>query len=591
VQRQATARVCWSLTGLSLLFAVFLISTPVLGSSSPKKRSKSDRDIGAIGHRKIAYEATNWISLENEKKMGEQSSITFEQSNRLLFDPTIADYVERVAHTVAQNSDARIPITIRIIDSEEVDERILPGGYLYLSRGLLLRVGNECELASVLARGIAHSALRSGINLLIVARLGSPSANFGRELTNGPKFREGTAQRQADALRVKREEEFDADYFGLQYLYKSGYDPECFISYVEKAWSADASTTQVAPALSAFPPLPERLEALQKEITDILPKRDGAATNTPEFAGFRGQLTKLSSPKSTTTSESKAAPDQTTPNSQSTEASSEQNSSAPERAAGSPSRCADIASADPQFAMLAKTCDFAVSPRNLPNFICRETVKRFNGNAKRAGWKNLDVVTAEVRFERSTGTDRYFNVNIDGRPITGNTDLSSKDLGDYLVLFHPGGMWGYGEFGVDLSSVFASSSRTSFKFRDGVDPSLPSAAVFDFHIEKANSKFLLNVGNLHARSGIDGSLWIDSHNSKLLRMDFNTIDIEQNFPIKDFSGRISFGDVNIADAGHFLLPVASETVECQRNSNRCYRNVLEFRDCRKFGSESHIILK
>jgi len=579
--------------GMSLLFAVCLIATPVLGSSSPKKRSKSDRDIGAIGHRKIAYEATNWIPIEYEKKMGEQYSIAFEGTTRLLFDPTITDYVERVAHAVAQNSDARVPITVRIIDSEEVDARVLPGGYLYLTRGLLLRVGNEGELASVLARAIAHSALRSGINLLLTARVGTPSLTFGRELTAGPIFREGTAQRKADVMRAKREEEFDADYFGLQYLYKSGYDPECFISFVQKVWPADATGTPAATALSAFPPLPERLEALQKEISDILPKRDGASTNTPEFAGFHEQVLKISSPRSETTSVSKPVPEQAVPGSQSPEESSEQDSSAPERADGRASRCADIESADPQFSLLAKTCDFVLSPRYLPNFICLETVKRYHGDAKRAGWKNLDVVTAEVRFERGTGTDRYFSVTVDGRPIQRNSDsdFNSKDLGEYLARFHPGGMWGYGEFGVALSHVFAPRSRTSFKIRDGATPSLGSAAVFDFHIDRVNSQFLLNAGGVHTRSGLDGSLWVDSVNSKLLRVEFNSIEIESGFPIKDFSGRTDFGDVNITDAGQFLLPVASETVECQRNTNRCYRNVLEFHDCRKFGAESRIVLK
>ena len=523
--------------------------------------------------------------------MGEQYSIAFEGTTRLLFDPTIADYVERVAHAVAQNSDARFPITVRILDGEEVDARVLPGGYLYLTRGLLLRVGNEGELASVLARAIAHTALRSGTNLLLTARVGTPSLTFGRELTAGPIFREGTAERKADVMRVKREEEFDADYFGLQYLYKSGYDPDCFISFVQKVWSADASGTPAATALSAFPPLPERLEALQKEISDILPKREGVSTNTPGFAGFREQLLKISSPKSETASVSKPVPDQAVPGSQSPEASAEQNSSAPEPADGGSSRCADITSADPQFSLLAKTCDFVLSPRYLPNFVCRETVKRYHGDAKRAGWKNLDVVTAEVRFERGTGTDRYFSVTVDGRPIQRNSDsdFSSKDLGEYLALYHPGGMWGYGEFGVALSHVFAPGSRTSFKIREGAAPSLKSAAVFDFHIDRVNSQFLLNAGGLRTRSGLDGSLWVDSVNSKLLRVEFNSIEIESGFPIKDYSGRTDFGDVNITDAGQFQLPVASETVECQRNTNRCYRNVLEFHDCRKFGAESRII--
>jgi hypothetical protein len=266
-------------------------------------------------------------------------------------------------------------------------------------------------------------------------------------------------------------------------------------------------------------------------------------------------------------------------------------SSPSEPADGGSPRCADIASTDPQLAPLGKTCDFALSPRYLPNFICRETVKRFRGNANRARWKNLDVVTAEVRFERGTGADRYYNVTINGQPIRWSSDLSSRDLGEYLARSHPGGMWEYGEFGVDLILIFASSSQASFKLRDGTDLSLKSATVFDFHIDRAKSQYGLISGNLHTHPGIDGSLWVDRVSSKPLRIEFTAIGIQDDFPIKEFTGHTDFGDVSIADAGQFLLPVASETVECERNTNRCYRNVIEFHDCRKFGSESHIILK
>src|SRR5271167_3966747 len=106
--------------GLTLLFAVCLISSPVLGSSSPRKRSKSDRDIGAIGHRKIANVDANSYSLEKEKEIGAQWSTTFERSTTLLHDATTAAYVERLANIVAQNSDTQIPMTVRIIDSEEI---------------------------------------------------------------------------------------------------------------------------------------------------------------------------------------------------------------------------------------------------------------------------------------------------------------------------------------------------------------------------------------------------------------------------------------------------------------------------------------
>ncbi len=300
--------------GLSLLFVVCLVAIPVWGSSSPKKRSKSDRDIGAIGHRKIANVDPAWYSFDTEKQIGAQWSASLERSTPLLRDAATATYIDRLAHTLAQNSDARIPITVRIVDSEEVYVLTYPGGYQYITRGLLLRVANEGELASVLARGIAHTALRSAMREATkenVARIGQTPLIFG------PSDKETTLSNSTLRwlLKAKREDEFDADYFGVQYLYKSGYDPACFVRLVLKVWADDPSKS-MATALSPFPPLPERLDALQKEINEILPKRDGAVTNTPEFADFHEHLLKLASPKPEAGSEPKPGSDTASPNPQ-----------------------------------------------------------------------------------------------------------------------------------------------------------------------------------------------------------------------------------------------------------------------------------
>jgi predicted Zn-dependent protease len=294
---------------MSLLFAVCLISTPTSGSSSPRKRSKSDRDISAIGHRKIANGDPNWFSHEKEKEIGSQWSTAFERSTTLLYDANTAAYVGRLARTVAQNSDAQIPITVRIIDSEEIYALTLPGGYQYITRGLLMQVGEECELAGVLARGIAHTALRSAVNELTkenIARIATIPLIVVGAPSNNTSFSSSAVP--LTVLKFKRDDEFDADYFGLQYFYKSGYAPECFVRIVQTVSAAHPPSTPTSAALSPFPPLPERLEALQNEISDVLPKRDGAVTNTPGFADFREHLLKLNPPKSETKSESKPVP-------------------------------------------------------------------------------------------------------------------------------------------------------------------------------------------------------------------------------------------------------------------------------------------
>lgn len=263
--------------GLFLFLAICLTATSVFGSSSRVKRSDSDRDISAIGHRKIANRRDpDQYSLDAEKRVGAQLSNNLERSVSLLRDPTTPTYVAHLAETVARNSDARFPIAVRIIDSEEVYALTLPGGYQYLTLGLLLRVGNECELAGVLARGIAHTALRSAMNAPVY---------IGHD-----DYVRDSVQKKRDEF--ERQEELNADYFGIQYLYKTGYDPGCFLTLIPKVWADNP-----AKEFRAFPPISERLEALQEEISDILPKRDGAVTNTPEFTGFREHLLKLDLPK------------------------------------------------------------------------------------------------------------------------------------------------------------------------------------------------------------------------------------------------------------------------------------------------------
>jgi predicted Zn-dependent protease len=261
-----------------------------LASPSPQtKRSKSDADINAIGHRNISR-GPNFYSPEKEKELGKVLSQEVERTSRLLDDPATAEFIGRVAQNVAKNSDARFPITVRVIDSDEVNAFTLPAGYLYVTRGLLLRLENEAELASILARGIAHTALRTGTRVatksevsqiaITVAFPGSDPRTGGIPLAI-----------PLTMLAAQREAEFDADYFGVQYLYKSSYDPKCFTDLVQRVWgSGSASEDKVPKAFGKYPPVEERLASLRKEISEILPPRSGAISSTPEFDAFKLRL-------------------------------------------------------------------------------------------------------------------------------------------------------------------------------------------------------------------------------------------------------------------------------------------------------------
>lgn len=267
--------------------------------SSNGKRAKAYRDINAIGHRVIGYPygPANWYSLDKEKDIGAQFSAAFEKSTPLLRDEITQSYLDRVAQTIRQNSDSQLPTTVRVIDTEESYALTLAGGYQYITRGLLLRLQNEGELAAALARGIAHSALRSATgeatkaNLMKAATI--PMIGVGHDgLVNSTD--PGLTVPLA-LLTFRRQDESSADYFGIQYLYKSGYAPECFIGFVQKAWPPSGEPT--AKAFSPFPPVAERVKTLGREINEILPERSAAITSTADFVAFREHLLSLTPPK------------------------------------------------------------------------------------------------------------------------------------------------------------------------------------------------------------------------------------------------------------------------------------------------------
>jgi len=272
-----------------VLVAGFPASRGFASPSPQTKRSKSDADINAIGHRNISR-GPNFYSPEKEKELGKALSQEVERTSRLLDDPAIAEYIGHVAQNAAKNSDARFPITVRVLDSDDVNAFTLPAGYLYVTRGLLFRLENEAELASVLARAIAHTALRTGTRVATkseVSQIASTVALPGSDPRTG-----GTPLTiPLVMLAAQREAEFDADYFGVQYMYKTGYDPICFTEFVQRIWgSGSASGEKVANAFGKFPPLEERLASLRKEISEILPPRSGAISVTPEFDAFKLRL-------------------------------------------------------------------------------------------------------------------------------------------------------------------------------------------------------------------------------------------------------------------------------------------------------------
>jgi predicted Zn-dependent protease len=284
---------------LPYLAVVIALVAPLLGSSlfaspqSQEKRSKSDADINAIGHRDIG-KGLDFYSLEHEKELGKALAKQVDRSWKFVDDPEIVGYVDRVGQKVAHDSDVRVPVTFRAVDAETVDAFSLPGGYVYINRGLLLRLESEGELAGVLAHGIAHIALRSATKeaaqgevaqlAMIPAMIFVPSdwSGNGLRITTGMNF-----MIPLTFLKKEREDILSADYFGLQYVYVTGYDPEGYLNLMERVWPQGTSGKDKLNVFSTSPPLADRIQAMRKEIAEILPKRDGAVVSTPEFKDFQ----------------------------------------------------------------------------------------------------------------------------------------------------------------------------------------------------------------------------------------------------------------------------------------------------------------
>jgi beta-barrel assembly-enhancing protease len=284
---------------LILAAATILLGNLIFASLVPQtKDSASGSDINAIGHRNLGA-GPNFYSLDNEKKLGKQLALEVERSSKLLDDPAVSEYISRVAQKIAQNSDARFPITIRIIDSDVMDAFTLPGGFQYINSGLILHTNNEAELAGALARGIAHTALRSStreatkgeLTQLAVAFQGPPgwAAYGGYQALN--------LANPVTYLKFRRDSESAADFYGLQYVYKSGYDPICFVRFLERAWPQTQAGANTPKVFGTFRPLTERLQSINKEIVTILPQRADAIVSSPEFQVIKERLRAWNSQK------------------------------------------------------------------------------------------------------------------------------------------------------------------------------------------------------------------------------------------------------------------------------------------------------
>ena len=274
------------------LAPLLLITLCVSVSGADKKVAKK-KDPDEIGNRDVG-KGVNFYSIEKEIALGKNYAQEVERQAKIIDDPVIAEYVNRVGQNLVRNSDAKVPFTIKVIDSEDVNAFALPGGFFFVNSGLILKAETEAELAGVMAHEIAHVAARHGTRQATrgeLAQLSTIPLIFLGGWT-------GYGVRQAVSILVpigflsfSRGFESEADMLGLQYMYKTGYDPGAFVDFFEKIQSLEKKKPgTVAKVFSTHPPTDDRITNAQRNIEQLLKERPEYVVTTSEFNDVKARL-------------------------------------------------------------------------------------------------------------------------------------------------------------------------------------------------------------------------------------------------------------------------------------------------------------
>lgn len=274
-----------------------------------EKTEKSGKyDVDRIGQRSIG-KGVNLYSLEKERALGETMAAAIDRGTTFVADRDINDYINRLGQKIARNSDAQVPFTIKVIDSPDLRTFALPGGFLYVDKGLIMEVDSEAELAGLMAHEIAHVAARHATRFA-TRKYAWNVMSIPLTYLGGPA---GIGTKQIGPLTLRkfsRDAEVEADLLGIEYQYAAGYDPQAFVEALEKLHSKETQMRarlakalpifgflakvplhdQIARAFANYPPTEERIQKAQAEISTLLPSRDDYIFDTSEFQEVKAKL-------------------------------------------------------------------------------------------------------------------------------------------------------------------------------------------------------------------------------------------------------------------------------------------------------------
>jgi len=270
------------------------IAKPPAKSKTEPLKEKEDPLL--IGKRDINKGSLDFYSADKEVALGRGLAAEIDGQVKFITDPVIGEYINRIGQNLVLHSDARIPFTIKVIDSADVNAFALPGGFLYVNSGLILAADNESEIAGVMAHEIAHVAARHGVEQATKGRL-FQWLSLPLIFVGGPV---GAIVQNAvnilvplSFLKFSRSAEEEADRLGLQYMWASGYDPTSMLSFFEKLKVREKKKPGTLEKLfSTHPASGERIQKAQHLLVRF-PERDEYTVSTSQFNDIKARLLAL----------------------------------------------------------------------------------------------------------------------------------------------------------------------------------------------------------------------------------------------------------------------------------------------------------
>jgi predicted Zn-dependent protease len=284
------------------------------GSQKVDVKPGSIEDVNAVGNRDIGARGIfNWYSTNYEIGVGSQYAAEVAKATKFITDPVVTEYVNRIGQNIVKNSDCKVPFTIKVIDSDEINAFTLPGGFFYVNSGLILNADEEAELAGVMAHETAHVCAHHwarGTTRGQIAQIGMIPVMILVGGWTGVGIYEGAQLAlPITFLKFSRDFEAQADYLGIQYMYRAGYDPQAFITFFEKIQALQKRKPGlVSKAFADHPQTPDRILHSQEEIARILPARDEYTVTTSEFDDVKARLARIENKRRLTDSKKGVKP-------------------------------------------------------------------------------------------------------------------------------------------------------------------------------------------------------------------------------------------------------------------------------------------